>query len=191
MNKTENTFDFQDLSILDISQFCSLYNDPIYFEKKNFLQKIFFQIKIFFMFLCMYFFYERMKHKIFCLKNAKGEIAGIIEISLQTTENTLNKCSTYECTEESIQKLSLKPYISSLAVSKKYRNLGIGMRLLAACEEYSLAILKSDCMYLHALRHHKPAYNLYVKNGFKDVSHLMNESGEEIIFMKKCVTSQQ
>jgi ribosomal protein S18 acetylase RimI-like enzyme len=135
----------------------------------------------------MYFFYSLLKHKIFCLKNADGEIAGIIEISLQTTDDTLYKCKTYRCSEETIEKLSLKPYITCLAVSKNYRNMGIGMRLLSACEEYARTVLKADSMYIHAYSRHIPALNLYTKYGFKEVSR-KNEGGE-ILFMRKMITS--
>ena len=53
---TNSSLDFQDLSILDLFQFYSLYGDPVYTENMTFFQKVMFRIKIFFMFFCMYFF---------------------------------------------------------------------------------------------------------------------------------------
>lgn len=58
------------------------------------------------------------------------------------------------------------PYISNLAVAENYRRLGIGKRLLAMCEKFTLDWGYSE-MRLHVLDNNDVAKQLYCNSGYQ------------------------
>jgi ribosomal protein S18 acetylase RimI-like enzyme len=58
------------------------------------------------------------------------------------------------------------PYISNLAVAQKYRRLGVGSQLLAACEQTALDWGYQETR-LHVLDRNQSAKQLYCQNGYQ------------------------
>jgi ribosomal protein S18 acetylase RimI-like enzyme len=58
------------------------------------------------------------------------------------------------------------PYISNLAVAQKYRRLGVGSQLLAACEQAALDWGYQETR-LHVLDRNQSAKQLYCQNGYQ------------------------
>lgn len=58
------------------------------------------------------------------------------------------------------------PYISNLAVADRYRRLGVGSQLLAACEQLALDWGYSETR-LHVLDRNESAKQLYSRNGYQ------------------------
>ena len=58
--------------------------------------------------------------------------------------------------------------ISNIVVRKRYRNLGIGQKLLEQVFNYAIEI-KKDLITLEVNEHNLNAIHLYEKNGFKEI----------------------
>lgn len=66
------------------------------------------------------------------------------------------------------------PYLHLIAVSKSYRNQGVGSILLDYFEEYSLQALKSVTTktFLVVADFNEPAFSFYVQNGYEKISEI-------------------
>ena len=86
------------------------------------------------------------------LGNRDMAIAGTIEIALRSPSLWSNNVQY--------------PYISNLAVDKKYRRLGIGKQLLAKCEQAAIDWGYSETR-LHVLDSNNAAKHLYYSAGYQ------------------------
>ena len=76
--------------------------------------------------------------------------------------------------------------ISNIVVRKKFRNLGIGQKLLDQVFNYALEI-KKDLITLEVNEHNLNALHLYEKNGFKEIRRrkAYYNNIDDAIFMQK------
>ena len=76
--------------------------------------------------------------------------------------------------------------ISNIVVRKRYRNLGIGQKLLEQVFNYAIEI-KKDLITLEVNEHNLNAIHLYEKNGFKEVHRrkAYYNNIDDAIFMQK------
>ena len=76
--------------------------------------------------------------------------------------------------------------ISNIVVRKRYRNLGIGQKLLEQVFSYALEI-KKDLITLEVNEHNLNAIHLYEKNGFKEIHRrkAYYNNIDDAIFMQK------
>ena len=76
--------------------------------------------------------------------------------------------------------------ISNIVVRKRYRNLGIGQKLLEQVFNYAIEI-KKDLITLEVNEHNLNAIHLYEKNGFKEIHRrkAYYNNIDDAIFMQK------
>ena len=76
--------------------------------------------------------------------------------------------------------------ISNIVVRKKFRNLGIGQKLLEQVFNYAIEI-KKDLITLEVNEHNVNAIHLYEKNGFKEIHRrkAYYNNIDDAIFMQK------
>lgn len=80
--------------------------------------------------------------------------------------------------------------ISNIVVRKKFRNLGIGQRLLDEIFKYALE-LKKELITLEVNEHNLNALHLYEKNGFKEIRRrkAYYNNIDDAIFMQKEISA--
>jgi GNAT superfamily N-acetyltransferase len=79
---------------------------------------------------------------------------------------------------------NLEPYLCNLLITDKYRKLGLGRKLVSACEELAKK-WGHNTINLHVETKSLPALTLYFKCGFEPVN---TENG--IVFMRKKISAQ-
>jgi len=108
-------------------------------------------------------------------------LVGFVDLSLQPATGTMDALLPLPLEERRLRYpgQTLEPYLCNLLVSPAYRKQGLGLRLVAACEERARR-WGCDTVNLHVERDSVAAFSLYVKAGFQPV-----QSTGNIVFMKK------
>ena len=104
------------------------------------------------------------KHNINSNSNYNDRIAGMVEICLEKSDQTLTAPFRFPWSQKSAD---LDPYLCNLSVSNPYRRQGLSTILCQICEEIVLKKWNKDVMYLHVETRNIPAQKLYVRLGYQ------------------------
>ena len=118
------------------------------------------------LFLPKMVFHPLMGHKIIGLKKpGSNELAGFVDLSLQTQSLDALKPLPYLLRVGKYGKNGLRPYLCNLLVAPEYRRSGLGMKLVNECIEVSKRWGHNE-LFLHVQESTPAPLNLYLKLGF-------------------------
>ena len=122
--------------------------------------------------------FKEMRQSVYNLDNAKGYECGDLDryftnqedwVCIVKHKDNIIAFLSIEVHREDKEYL----YLNDLCVTNKYRNNGIGTKLIATAEEYAKRV-KVKAVCLHVEKSNTKAFNLYERLGYKIFSQKQN-----------------
>lgn len=154
------------MNLVDFPQVFSMCMDQFSPECKSNGDAIALTMKIGLLFVPKLLLPNVMGHQIFCLKENADNIIAFVDLSLQTTDGSLDtlKRTTLRYRQQKY-KNSLEPYVCNLLVKPTHRKRGMATMIISHCETVA-ASWGHSYLNLHVERDEMAALSLYLKAGF-------------------------
>lgn len=185
----DNGIKVVDVSLIDLPRVSVMCNNQFLSPNSTLFERLDLNRRIVGLFVPKLLDSKSGGHEVIGLKDISNNLVGIIDLSLQPSDGSLTALQPSTLMSRMKLYKTLEPYICNLLVSPEFRNKGFGSQLLQECERRVRERSLGPFINLHVELEETAALKLYLKNGYVETRRIGRGLGNDILFLRKKITS--